>query len=270
MHARRAYIATGMRRIIRCTGLSALLACPAAAQVAEHRVGAWPDSTGGPTATFAVVRWTTPWNHAEARAYAESVGARLASLPTVESLSEAVALCRETAFWQCAGPWIGPVRDPSTSWRWHEGQPVSPSAWAPGRPAQAAGLPACMLLSGDGSPDGGITDALDATFGQPATSSALLQWTGPVDCDGDGLPDPFQISLDPASDTDLDGVPDRCVAGSGDLDGSGFVDFGDVSIAMLDFGPCVDCAADLDHSGVVDFGDIAVLMLQFGTAGMPA
>jgi len=49
-----------------------------------------------------------------------------------------------------------------------------------------------------------------------------------------------------------------------DLDGSGQVDFGDVAVAMLDFGPCAECPTDLDGSGQVDFGDIALTLLDFG------
>jgi hypothetical protein len=49
-----------------------------------------------------------------------------------------------------------------------------------------------------------------------------------------------------------------------DLDGSGQVDFGDVAVALLDFGPCGECASDLDGSGQVDFGDIALTLLDFG------
>ena len=50
----------------------------------------------------------------------------------------------------------------------------------------------------------------------------------------------------------------------GDLDRNGRVDFGDVSLALLEFGPCNACEADLDQSGVVDFGDVALILLSFG------
>jgi hypothetical protein len=42
------------------------------------------------------------------------------------------------------------------------------------------------------------------------------------------------------------------------------VDFGDIAIALLDFGPCSACASDVDGSGVVDFGDVAFILLDFG------
>ena len=49
-----------------------------------------------------------------------------------------------------------------------------------------------------------------------------------------------------------------------DLDCSGTVDFGDVALALVDFGPCVGCPADLDGSGQVDYGDVALIMLNYG------
>jgi len=44
------------------------------------------------------------------------------------------------------------------------------------------------------------------------------------------------------------------------------VDFGDVNLMLLEFGPCApgSCAADLDQSGSIDFGDINILLLEFG------
>lgn len=49
-----------------------------------------------------------------------------------------------------------------------------------------------------------------------------------------------------------------------DLDGSGWIDIGDLALALLEFGPTVDSAADLDASGAVDYADIALLLLEFG------
>ena len=49
----------------------------------------------------------------------------------------------------------------------------------------------------------------------------------------------------------------------GDLDGDGSVGGGDLSILLLDYGPCPGCASDLDGTGMVDFGDVAYLLLLF-------
>jgi len=55
-----------------------------------------------------------------------------------------------------------------------------------------------------------------------------------------------------------------------DRDGNGVVDIGDMSIVLLEFGPCVDCGSDLDASGVVDFADLSVTLLDFGACAGPA
>jgi hypothetical protein len=183
----------------------------------------------------------------------------------MDSLAHAVVLCDAPAFWDCAGPWLGPVREPSQLWRWHDGTPVATGAWAAGRPAQADALPGCMLLSGEGAPTGHLIDALEADFGQPTTSSALLEWNDPRDCDLDLIPDPLEIAMDPTLDVDGDGWIDLCVGVSPDLDGDGAVDFGDVALVLLDFGPCAGCPADQDLNGTVDFGDVALVLLSFGS-----
>ena len=38
----------------------------------------------------------------------------------------------------------------------------------------------------------------------------------------------------------------------------------DISLILMDFGPCEGCPTDLDGSGVVDLGEVAMVMLQFG------
>ena len=52
----------------------------------------------------------------------------------------------------------------------------------------------------------------------------------------------------------------------GDLDGDGSVGPSDISILLLDFGPCpgTPCPSDLDGDGDVTSGDIAFLLLLFG------
>jgi hypothetical protein len=51
----------------------------------------------------------------------------------------------------------------------------------------------------------------------------------------------------------------------GDLDGDGVVGTADLSLILLDFGPCPGspCPADLDGSGEVDPGDVSLLLLLF-------
>ena len=56
-------------------------------------------------------------------------------------------------------------------------------------------------------------------------------------------------------------IPAPCF---GDLDGSGEVDSGDVSLCLLDAGTCQGCATDLDGSGEVDSGDVSLVLLSSG------
>ena len=56
-------------------------------------------------------------------------------------------------------------------------------------------------------------------------------------------------------------------ARTGDLDGDGFITGGDISVLLLDAGPCADpadCPADLDYDGTVGASDISLLLLSFG------
>ena len=49
-----------------------------------------------------------------------------------------------------------------------------------------------------------------------------------------------------------------------DLDGDGMVTAGDISLVLLDFGPCSGCSTDLDENGEVDNADIGLLLIDFG------
>jgi hypothetical protein len=56
----------------------------------------------------------------------------------------------------------------------------------------------------------------------------------------------------------------ECSTCVSDIDGSAAVDFGDIALVLLDFGPCEGCPTDLDGSGAVDFGDAALVLLDYG------
>ncbi|MEI6272267.1 MAG: hypothetical protein WCQ03_02215 [Phycisphaerae bacterium] len=58
--------------------------------------------------------------------------------------------------------------------------------------------------------------------------------------------------------------PDACGFCFGDLDASGEVDAGDVSLCLLDTGSCLGCASDLDSTGEVDAGDVSLVLLSTG------
>jgi hypothetical protein len=63
------------------------------------------------------------------------------------------------------------------------------------------------------------------------------------------------------------GAPNGDPCCPGDMDASGVVDFGDIALILLDFGPCAACTTDLDASGIVDFGDVALALLNYGPCG---
>ena len=104
-------------------------------------------------------------------------------------------------------------------------------------------------LSDEGAVDSGAT--------------RMLLWAS--DCNGNGAPDRCDIDLGLESDVNGDGVPDSCGGVVYDLDGSGRVDFGDVSLMLMSLGDCpAPCGQDFNGDGVVDLGDLAILLLQFG------
>ena len=55
---------------------------------------------------------------------------------------------------------------------------------------------------------------------------------------------------------------------AGDLDGSGAVDTGDLSLMLMEFGDCpgtpAPCVCDVNWDGVVDSGDVAELLMMWG------
>jgi hypothetical protein len=51
----------------------------------------------------------------------------------------------------------------------------------------------------------------------------------------------------------------------GDLDNNRVVDTADISVLLMEFGPCTGCPADLDGNGLVDTADISLLVTDFGT-----
>ena len=58
-------------------------------------------------------------------------------------------------------------------------------------------------------------------------------------------------------------VDDAAFGLEGDVDASGLVDFGDVALALLNFGSD-EPACDMDVNGMIDFGDVALILLNFG------
>ena len=49
-----------------------------------------------------------------------------------------------------------------------------------------------------------------------------------------------------------------------DLDGDGEVSGSDLSMLLLDFGPCAGCLGDLDGDGEISGSDVSLVLLGFG------
>ncbi len=93
----------------------------------------------------------------------------------------------------------------------------------------------------------------------------------PGDCNANSLLDACEIVLDASLDGNHDGVIDACQGNGvifscpGDLDGSGNVGSGDLSLMLLGFGLCMPGdPADLDGDGAIAPSDIAMLLLNYG------
>ena len=118
------------------------------------------------------------------------------------------------------------------------------------------------------NPTSGTTTA---TVGLVELSTNTVTLTGLTWNDGDVLYLRWQDANDAANDAGL-AIDDLAIiadiAGENtcpsDLDGSRNVDSGDVSLVLLDVGPCQGCAADLDGSGDVDSGDVSMVLLESG------
>lgn len=75
----------------------------------------------------------------------------------------------------------------------------------------------------------------------------------------------FDFGPDPCNGwAQLSARIERAASCFGDLDSSTRVDAGDLSLMLLEFGPCAGCPSDVDGSGAVDGGDLSLLLLEFG------
>lgn len=110
----------------------------------------------------------------------------------------------------------------------------------------------------DPRPTGGLSIATPVQFVTgpvlqmiPAGSAGLITFT--------------QSTQNLIGGVDVDQTAFGAAVVEGDLDGDGLVGTSDISILLLDFGPCpgLPCPSDVDGSGEVDPGDISLLLLLF-------
>jgi len=114
-----------------------------------------------------------------------------------------------------------------------------------------AGAVACILQA---RPDFTVESLRAALFATASRSDAEGLHPDPLFVEGYGIARAYEAAQQP--------LPCRT-----DLDGSRMTDFGDVALALIDFGACATCPADQDGSGAVDFGDVALVLLDFGPCG---
>jgi hypothetical protein len=89
-----------------------------------------------------------------------------------------------------------------------------------------------------------------------------------IDCNGNNVIDTCPVDAG-AIDDDSDGIPDSCERAKGDLDLSGYVDSGDISILLLYFGDIDPVFGDFDGNGRIDTGDVSYVLLNFGQVTWP-
>jgi hypothetical protein len=87
------------------------------------------------------------------------------------------------------------------------------------------------------------------------------------DCDGDGTSDFCEFAAG-SSDGNNNGTPDECEC-VGDVNGDGAVNVEDIIDVIVAWGDVVSGGPDLDGSGVVDSGDLSLVLNNWGTCIPP-
>jgi hypothetical protein len=105
---------------------------------------------------------------------------------------------------------------------------------------------------------------------EPISPSYLVEWS--ADCDGNGIVDYGEILDGSLADSDANGVPDCCDAGTscdpcpGDLDDTDTVDAEDLAAVLFAWGTDGGKTpqADITGDGTVDASDLAVVLGSWG------
>ena len=211
----------------------------------------WSSECGGNDHWYEMVVARNQLGWPEARDEARERGGKIASL-SVQAESEFVfrRVASAPRGWDgVQGPWIGLIRL-NQQWIWQDGSPLGYLNWSPGQP-DGSGDGACLW---NGS---GITDLWDDQPRSTLHKSYIVEYDN-EDCDGDGLPDEWEIFIGFEDDVDDDGIPDGCSETFGDLNRDGRVDGADLGLLLGAWG--TSGPEDLDDSGVVDGGDLGLLL----------
>jgi hypothetical protein len=215
----------------------------------------WRGENGGNNHWYYVDQ--TLRTHAQAVTFAESVGARLVS---VNSIDEQYFLVSLWTWGSMDRAWSGASQqanaaEPGEGWTWNDGTAVTAAQWVPGEPNNVSGDEDVAIIRR--SSDGYVIDVpADARY------YTMLEWDIADDCNNNGQRDYCEIAAG-APDCNNNGKPDSCdFATAGDCNNNGLLDACEIAN-----GNGIDCngnghfdscdlaagtSTDLDHNKVPD------------------
>jgi hypothetical protein len=139
---------------------------------------------------------------------------------------------------QITGPWIGASYSGGT-WGWLDGAPWGFTNWAPSEPNYLFEETAVLFMGGASGPPTNRWNNLRPDY---LNWGYIIEWS--ADCNSDGIVDYGQILFGELEDTNSNGVPDCCDAGTS-----------------------CDCPADIDGNGDINGIDLAIILDKWGTNG---
>jgi hypothetical protein len=197
----------------------------------------WKVSDGGNGHWYGVDSQYRHWG--VAKQYAESIGGNLATTATQAELAAIRPLIDNSLG---VDYWLGASRATNTSpWVWVTGEPFASTFWEPGAPDNG---PESLCLEVIGRPaTSGFGLWNDETFySWGGGNYSIIEWS--ADCNSDGIVDYGQILAGELEDTNSNGIPDCCDAGTS-----------------------CDCPADIDGNGDINGIDLAIILDKWGTNG---
>ena len=180
----------------------------------------WSAAEGGNGRWYEVRGSGSTLNWDQARDSAAALGGQLASFETLAEFSRiATTIAIRPQFWMqrgnyWRGPWIGGFQDPSDptfsepagGWRWVSGVSIDPGLLATMGQGNPNNLPCCEDRLQFGEEQFAPT-VNDVRASDPAISF-MVEYSG--DCNGDGLVDFGQILQGQLNDSNSNGIPDIC------------------------------------------------------------
>ncbi|UCD75650.1 MAG: hypothetical protein JSV91_01790 [Phycisphaerales bacterium] len=138
-------------------------------------------------------------------------------------------------------------------------------------PAEMIGLG--TIRSGTGNPWTGFSDDLDALDLAPDCNGNMLPdtydiWAGMAqDCNSNWIPDMCDLMLGTSVDCNNNGIPDECENPPPcpeDVNRDCVVDINDIFAVLAAWGSCGGCPEDVNFDGVVDINDLFQILGNWG------